>query len=689
MSTLEQIRQRPILIISILGLALLLFILTAVDRPGELFTDSHTVAKIDGEKIDYMDFQKRVEQQQEQLQQRGYTNADIAQIQEYVLQQMINEALMKKEYQRLGLVVTDQELSQAMLGSTPHPYVAQMAQSMGIPSVQMFHDAAFNPTKNGIDQQQATQLQQAWIALEKDTEEMLLQQKFINLFNGILTANKLDAKAVYEGNALTSTIAYVKKDLSSLKDEEFPVSDAEINELYKEEKNRYRIDEPQHQVSYIAVDITPSSEDLAAAQKEVEDAIMGLRINEGTDAVNSNPHFYVNRLSSPESSLTPALKKVVPAMAVDSTTMVSFIDNQYTIAKLLDTTTAVDSVLLDVAFISETANADSIIGSLNAGTMAADLGDAILQHQDSVWVSLLNPGMTTMKDELTTAETGKYFAPENNNGQKGMTVRIRTRKAPVTVYDVAEITYDVVPSSATINKLNSDLRAYLAANTTADKFASEASQAGYSVLNATVTPSTLSINGLSESRGAAKWVLGAKKGQVSGIFNNDRDSRLLAVAVTDIYDGDFIPATNDQVRNYLTNKARNAKKANKLIADYKGKGNSVAEYATAMQAKTDTTNVTFGQAYVRNFGMNESTLLANVATATKGKTVGPIALNNSVVVFEVVNVNEQGRAFDFENDALVFNQREGAQSFQRTLPNVLRGNKEVKNRIQEFYSDRQ
>ena len=31
MSTLEQIRQRPILIITILGVALLLFILTAVD----------------------------------------------------------------------------------------------------------------------------------------------------------------------------------------------------------------------------------------------------------------------------------------------------------------------------------------------------------------------------------------------------------------------------------------------------------------------------------------------------------------------------------------------------------------------------------------------------------------------------------------------------------------------------------
>ena len=54
------------------------------------------------------------------------------------------------------------------------------------------------------------------------------------------------------------------------------------------------------------------------------------------------------------------------------------------------------------------------------------------------------------------------------------------------------------------------------------------------------------MNGLPESRGAAKWALGAKKGAVSGVFNDDRDSRLLAVAVTDIYDGKFVPATNSR-----------------------------------------------------------------------------------------------------------------------------------------------
>lgn len=685
MSTLEQIRQRPVLIISILGVALLLFILTAVDRPGELFTDSHTVAKVDGEKIDYLEFQKRVEQQQEQMQQRGYTNVDVAQVQEYVLQQMVNESLLKKEFERLGLTVTDTDLSQAMLGATPSPYVQQMVQSMGIPSAQLLYEAAFNPTKSGVTPEQAPQFQSAWAELEKNTEEMMLQQKFMALFAGTLTANKLDAKALYEDNATTSTIVYAKKDLSTLKDADFTPTDAEINDLYNQEKNRYRINEKQVVINYIAVDVVPSTDDLAAAQREVEDAIVGLRMNEGTDAVASNGKFYVNRVSTTEASLAPALKKAVPSMAKDSVAMISFIDNQYTIAKLLDVTTSIDSVLVDVAFINETADADSVIARLNTGASKIDMGDAIAQSQDSMWVSLLDPGIAQFKDQIATAETGSYFKPEG--GQNGMTMRVRSRKAPVAVYDVAEITYDVVPSNATIQKLNGDLRKYLDDNTTAAKFTSEATKAGYSALSAIVTPSTLSINGIQESRGAAKWALDAKKDQVSGVFNNDRDSRLLAVAVNDVYDGKFVPATNETVRNYLTNKVMNRKKAEKLIADYNGKGKSVAEYAAAMQVKADTTQVTFGQPYVRNFPMYESALQANVAVAKKGELVGPVALNQSVVVFTVTDVTAPSREFDYKNDAMVFNQREGVASFQRTLPAVLLGNKKVENKIQKFYSD--
>jgi hypothetical protein len=60
-----------------------------------------------------------------------------------------------------------------------------------------------------------------------------------------------------------------------------------------------------------------------------------------------------------------------------------------------------------------------------------------------------------------------------------------------------------------------------------------------------------------------------------------------------------------------------------------------------------------------------------------------------MVVFQVVNVDNQGRPFDFQNDAMVFNQREGASALQNGLSGILMGKKKVDNRIQKFYSDRQ
>ena len=640
MSALEQIRQRPGLVISILGIALLLFILTAIDNPGELFSDNHTVAKVDGQKIDYIEFQRRVEQQSEQMRNQGYTNIDNARIQTMVLQQMVNETLLKQEYEALGLVVTDNELSKAMIGETPHPMVTRMIQQWGFPSAQMLYEYAFNPQKYGLQPEQSQQLQQAWAALEKDTEQMLLSQKFSALFSGALPANKLDAKAYIEA-------------------------------VYNEEKNRFRIDEAQYIIDYITVDIVPSKTDLDAAAADVNKALAGLRMTPGTEALADNSKFYVNRVSAPKSKLSSSLRNALDKITADTVAQVSFYDYKYTLAKLLGVTENVDSVLLDMAVFAEGAAADSVLNALNTGKRPADLGEKLIaQSQDSVWVSLVDPNLALVKDDIQNAEAGTYFTSKNN---PGVAMKIRTRKAPVPVYEIAEITYEVIPSSATISKLNGDFSKFLEANNTPEKFAAEAAKVGYNVMEGLVTPSTLSINQIPESRNAAKWTITNKKGDVSGIFKNDNDSRLMGVAIKDVFKGDYIPSSYSRVRTYLEDKARNRMKGQKLIADYKGKATDLNGYAAAMRVTVDTTQVTFGQPMVRNFPPFESALNANVAVAKKGQLVGPVALNSSAIVFQVLNIDNQGRPFDFQN----------------SISAILLGNKKVDNRIQKFYSDQQ
>lgn len=688
MSALEQIRKRPGLIISILGLALLLFIFTAISNPEKLFTDPTTVAKVDGKKIDYQHLQRRVEQQREQMQQQGYGNVDASLLQERVMQQLVAEAIMESELESLGITVTDDELSAAMLGETTIPYVQQSLMQMGIPSSDMLHDYAFNPTQNGIEPEQAQQLKAVWIDLEKRTEEMLKQQKFGNLMTGALTANKLDAQSMYDDNSLTQSIRYAKVDVTTLPDADFEVTDAEINERYNKEKNQFKLADDQYMVNYILVDVVPSDADQLAATQEVENAIIGLKEHEGTEAVSGNLNFVVNRHNTSAAKLPVAISKVLDELKEKKAMQVSFYDNKYTIAKFLGESMAVDSVNVDFVILDETVNVDSTLAALNGGLAVDSLGAKVVNAQLAQQISLLDPAYAQFVSVLGDAGTGKYFAPGEAAGFNNSVVfRVNSKKAPVAVYDVAEIVYHLEPSNATINDTNEKLRGYIAENPTAAKFIESAAAAGYTAIPAAVTSSSLSVNGVPDTRALAKWAVNAGKGEVSPIYSNDDNSHFVVAALRDVYDGGFVPATDSQVRDLLTSKIRNEKKAAKLVADYQGKGKTVEDYAAAMHAKVDTTTVTFGQNFVRNFMPGDTKLIATVAEAGKGVVEGPVATDYSVVVFEVFNTDKQGREFDYENDARYFEQAQGAPALLRNFNAILLGNKKVDNRIQKFYQD--
>lgn len=678
MSTLEQIRQRPILIISILGVALLLFILTAVDRPQELFTDNHTVAKVDGAKIDYIEFQKRLEQVQEQYQNQGYNDMDRDVLQTQVLQSMIQEALLKNEYERLGLTVTDNELSKAILGETPHPYVMQMLQQMGIGDAKMFYDAVTNPTKQGItDPQQVAQLREAWASLEKQTEEMLMASKFQGLLMGALNANKLDAQASYQEMTKTWRIAQVSKSAASLDNKDFTPTAEELKKEYENQKGLFRLSEPTRVISYVSVDVLPSEKDLAEARALITNTVAQLREQEGATAIEGNTAFVTNRVNTTAAAMNSQLRNALPKLQQDTVETVSFVNNTYTLAKLISTTQQVDSVLVDMAMAADAAMTDSLMTKLNAGLKATEIGGDKVQTQDSIWISLVDPQMTAYKEELTAAEAGTYFKPKA--GQQGMMLRVRQRKAPVTVYDIIQATYVVEPSQATVDKINGDLCKFLTENTTPEAFKENAVKAGYSAFDAYITPSTLQVANLRDSRNVCKWALDAKKGQVSGIFTDERGSRLMGAALVDIFKGDYMPLEAKEVTDFITTVVTNQKKADKLVADYKGKAKDLAGYAAAMGASVDTTMVSFGRG-------GDPRLEANVVMAQKGQLVGPFATSNGVSVFQIVSEDSQARPFNFSQDSQAFAYTQGSMSFQRSLGAILMGNKKVENKIQKFYS---
>lgn len=688
MATLEKIRKRQVFLFTVIIVALVAFIIgDGINSAKSFFGPGSAAAKVDGHKIDYQQFNNRLEQMRQELQNRGYNSTDLAVLQQEVLGSMVYETLLQEEYKKLGLVVTDNELSQAMLGQTALPgIVQQVQQTFGVATPDQLHDMAFNPTKYQIPAETASQLQNAWTQMEKDVEKQLLQNKLANLFIASLVANKLDAKDLYDQNSLISDVAFAKVDYSSLPDEEFTPTKEEINSKYNELKSRFRLQQPVRKVNYISVDIKPSTEDITKAQQDVEAAIELLNSQEGVEGLSGL--FVTNNMTNKKSAFSNAIAGAIDSLQVGQAKLVSFANNTYTIAKLLGKNEAqADSVRYDVGVISVAGaeQRDSLINALNAG---ADL-EAVTggQFNKNASVSLIGAEAAAFKDLIAGAPVGKYFTPDTAaTANQVRVIRVNGYSAPVNTYEVAEITYQVDPSTTTVNNLRQGLVDFIAANNTAEKFAAGATQAGFNIFPAEVTSSSLSLANIPETRGAVKWVLKAKKGQVSDVKGDEQTGRFIAVALNDIYK-DYIPVTEPAINLYITDLVKNDKKAAKLIADFKGKGSSVASYAQAMNTKVDTAAVAFGQAFVNGFPFNENDFIAAVAAAGKGKLTGPVQSNSAVVVFQVNDVKNEGREFDFKTDGARFNQTAGATLLGQNLYNILLGKNIIESNILNFYRE--
>lgn len=691
MATLEKIRSKSVLLLVIIGVALLAFIIGDFFTSGRTFFGTGTtVAKVGGQKIDIQDFQRRVEAANQQVQQSGQ-KVDQAVIQQQVLSAMVGERLFNEEIEKLGLKVTDAELTDAMLGSGSF-YLDGMLRQQGIDGAHQLHDMAYNPVNYGIDETQAAQLRAYWESLERQMEQTLLQQKFNVLFSGTITANALDAKAIYEENNATSKVAYAMKDYASVSDNDYPVSEDEVQKEWDKNKETYLLDMPQRAISYIAVEIAPSAEDIVAAEKEVEEAIAALNAQPATDGVADKPEFMVNRVRSTKSNiLDNRLKQFADTAATGKAALVSRIGNDFTLAKFIGKTSEPDSVNVNIFAISAgRAKIDSIIAELNSGRLAFDSLASIpgtQAAQKDLELSLLDPQLSTLRESFATAPTGRYFIPDTTANTGGATVvRINSRKAPVTVYDLAEVRYSAEPSRATVNKLEADLQSYIKTNTTAADFTKNAADAGFQAFPAVVSDNTPQVNGIPSTRAAVSWAMKAKKGQVSPIFGEETDGRFIAVALDNIYDK-YVPASDASVNTYLTSQVRNDKKAAALIDSYKGKATDLAGYAKLMDTKVDTTSINFGQLSAYNPGVGGPDFAAAVAVAQPGKLSEPMQGSTGVVVFNVIEVDNQGRPYNYEESALTFNRTRGAASLGNNLQLLLLGNRKIENNLLKFFRD--
>lgn len=691
MTTLEKIRSHSGLLFTIIILALLAFIFgDFFNSHRTLFGSGTAVAEAAGKKIDYTLYQQEMERAGEQA--RSRNNVDNDELSQTVIQNLVAQELLKQEYEDLGIKVTDSEITEAMTGLMPHPaaqqFIYSISQQLGFDRIngKAVLDAIKNPAKYNIPVEAANQLAAAWAMTERQVEDALMQQKFYRLVQGLYTANELDARSIYNDNSATRHIAYVTKGYNTVPDDEVTLTDADIKALWEKEKNSYRLDEETRAVDYIMVTIEPSSADRIAGQQAVEDALVALNATEGLDAVSSDGRFVINHESQTAPKITNAkVRDFITGAENGKAEIVTNTRDNYTLAKLLSTSEEVDSINVSVLAVRDAAIADSVLTAIKNGAAWTDYtASDNTQGQDSVWVSLVGANIEgKIKDAWLAAAVGTpTLLTDSIQGQEFTQIfKVNKRHNPVTVYDYATITFTVDPSNETLEKLSTDLRTFLSSNSNGDDFSANAAEAGYSVLSALVSASTPHIANVADSRQAVKWVMEAKKGQVSPIVGDNKQSYLMAVAVKDIYD-DYLPWQSSDINMQLQSRALAEKKGGKLVADMSGKANDLEGYAQLFGGEVAEDNVIFASPRLATIGMQESALQGAVASAVEGKLYGPLAGNNSVVVFEVKSVDNESRPYNFDEYALRFNRTMGIGTIDPFK--MLLGKNKIKNHSLNF-----
>ena len=704
MATLEKIRSKQKLLFGIVIVALFLFIISiaSADSIRRLFGPGTTIAKVGNQKVDYEDYRQRVDQANQQQQ-----KMDRDELSQRAIESLILEKLVNEQIDQLGITVTDAEITRAMTGDYPHPAASQFIQMasryMQLPmaSGSALLDAINNPGRYNLTGEQLNYLaqnafgtytmQDAWAAQEKAVESAIQQQAVGSLLQGLFTANRLDAKSMYDDNSSVSTVSFVTAPLSSVADADIQVSDGDIKNKWNEMKSLYKLNEETRQIDYIVVPVSPSKEDYDAAEVEVDRLVEALREQPGLNGASVSSRFVHDNKVMPLANVrTDADLRIIPdsMMAKDKVYKYRRFGNTFRVAKVTDLSAKIDSVNISMYVAKDKAQSDSVYALINGGKSMKEIAEENQQQAiDSIWQSLVG-APADLADAIGGALVGQPFQ-YSDSVQGGYAIyKVNERRAPKQYVDVTVYSYVVDPSATTVSDIKTKLSGFLASNSKGDSFSANADSL-YTLRHAQINASTPRLGYVANSRGttgytdtrhAIKWAMNAKKGEVSPIFEDNRDY-LIVVALKDIYDDGYIPYTAADVHDGLEALVKADKKAENLIGKYSGKANDLAGYASLMGAevRTDST-IVFASPRLSSFPANEYALQGMIAAAKPGTVVGPVQGANEVMVFVVDGTEQTGRPYDFNQDGSVFVNNFGIKDFF----GLLVGDREIKNNSLQF-----
>lgn len=707
MATLEKIRSKSVFLIIVIGVALLAFIVgDALTNSRNIFGDHTTVAKVGNTKVDYLEYQRKREDLNNQLEEarrnnpQQYSNFDTQILPEMAVEQLMQEALVLNAAEKADIRCTGNLLRFYMLDNPNNPEVVKVmrqliSNNISVQTPQQAYEVIFNPKRNGLTDAQVEPYQRAWLAAEKETERLVMLQTYQRLLTGLVHANDLDKKALYNDYVATSNVNVAFKPYGELNEKDYPVSDKEIADRYNKDKNEFMVDEPTREISFISVQIMPSAADQKASKDLAAKTVASLSNGGQLSKDIKKEGVSVTRYALREKDIDPTLRGIVTTASADSAKIVSNDIQGFKVVRVVSRTAAVDSIQLNLVSVASEGLGKRILADLNSGKVVADSlmskfsADSVATQLEQ-WLPLYTAeGETNAlpKETLDSLRNagGKYISIRQGAGQGMLIAQLAKQNAAVSVveYDVAE--YVLAPSTETRNSERSKFEKFLGANNTVEKFTANAAKSGYTLQQFVLTSSTPAVprfQGMNqyypESRQVVRWaMIDGEKGEVSHIYNSNDATRpaMYAAVIEDAYE-DYAPVTNKAVREEITARVRADKAGDKMLKEYSGKAKTVESAAQAMKVEMKSYPK---MRFALGSGLGDARLVGRISGAKADKKVNITKGTDGIYVYQVVG--HENEKFPYNADIY---DRQYAQFVNIDMVKMLQGTKRVQNNVYKF-----
>lgn len=287
MGTFERIRQTSPYLLAVFAVVFVGFFVISDLDPSSLMNrgvdyQSAEIAVVNGEKILYKDYAKRVNERiEQQRQQNPDPDFEInhVQIQKDVWNEMIEELLLKQEADKAGIFVSVGELRDVMFESPPDYLRRPFTDSAGNFDKRAYQQIISDP-ESILDRLPQTMSQQEkrsvvdqfrndLIEIEKVIRQQKLMQSLQMLVgnaNSMISPSYAELKYVNENSTANAQLIYFNP--RAVSDNEIEVSDQEIQEYYNEHKSEYKQD-PVRKMKFVSFKIVPSEKDSSKAEKNI------------------------------------------------------------------------------------------------------------------------------------------------------------------------------------------------------------------------------------------------------------------------------------------------------------------------------------------------------------------------------------------------------------------------------------